>query len=416
MTNADTLAQAHFRRWLFRIVVIGAVIRIGLIAYASFHPGPFDFPDSHRYMRVARNIADGLGPIDSTTTLAGTDPIYPAMLSIGARFGCQCDWRLTSFGQAINSACGLLVIWFVGALGARLFSHRVGLLAAAWSAVDPILLFFNALVLTELPYIAMLVGSVWLMVRFADTQCLRYVIMAGAVLGLATLTRSSGLLLPFLYAIWIPIAFGRGARRARAIGASVGMLLAMIVVMSPVIYRNYSLFGAFVPVRTGSGASLMEALGPWADGAPGMDRIAYPPIADDANEVERDRVCREAAVDWASAHPVETVRLAIRKLSRTWSITINADAFQSGFHAAVCWISVAPVFLLALIGIWRIRGKWRVLVLLLLPGAYFTLVHMVFVGSVRYRLPAMPFIFILAAIGLCGLLRMPERSQSEPVH
>jgi hypothetical protein len=53
------------------------------------------------------------------------------------------------------------------------------------------------------------------------------------------------------------------------------------------------------------------------------------------------------------------------------------------------------------------------LALLLLPAAYFTLIHMVFVGSVRYRLPAMPFIFILAAVGLCALLRAAVWPPSE---
>ncbi|MCA9256844.1 MAG: hypothetical protein KDA33_14445, partial [Phycisphaerales bacterium] len=150
---------------------------------------------------------------------------------------------------------------------------------------------------------------------------------------------------------------------------------------------------------------------PWADGAPGMDRIRYPQTPEGANEVVRDRIYRDAAITWARAHPGDVISLAWRKLARTWSITINAAAFQSGFYALVCWLSVAPIFLLAIIGIWRIRRHASILCLLLLPAAYFTLVHMVFVGSVRYRLPATPFLFILAAIPLAGVLR---RTDSEP--
>ncbi len=416
MTDQSDMDRERYGRWMKIVVVVACAVRLALLGYVSMNPGPFSFPDSDRYVRVARHIAAGDGPIDGETVLAGTDPVYPAMLAIGIRMGCDSDSGVMMFGRAINAACGVGVVLMVAALGVRLFSRRVGLFAGAWSAIDPILLFFNALALTELPYIAMLMGAVLLIAKYSDTRRLGFAMAAGVVFGIATLTRSSGLFLPILFAVWMVVACGREMKRRQAAMAGIVMLAGVLIVMSPVIHRNYSLFGAFVPVRTGSGASLMEALGPWADGGPGMDRIAYPHVVDDANEVERDRVYREAAVDWASAHPEETVRLAIRKLSRTWSITINADAFQSGFYAAIGWISVAPVFLLALIGIWRIRGKWRVLVLLLLPGAYFTLVHMVFVGSVRYRLPAMPFLFILAAIGLCASLRMPERSQSEQVH
>lgn len=413
MTMENDLSRARYRRGLWIVVLIGCLARAGLFAYALWNPAPFDFPDSHRYVCVARNIAVGRGPVESATTLAGTDPVYPAMLAIGVRLGCASDAAILSFGRAINCLFGLVVVGLIAAIGERLFSRRVGLWAAAWCAIDPILLFFNALVLTELPYIAMLCAAILLLIRFNESGRIGLAVLAGAILGVATLTRSSGLFLPLLLAVWLIAANWRLPTRRTSVGAAIAMLLAVFVVMAPVIYRNYELFGAFVPVRTGSGASLMEALGPWADGAPGMDRIVYPDVAEDANEVERDRVYRAAALAWARSHPRETLALAIRKLARTWSITINAAAFQSGMYALAGWLSVAPIFLLGLVGAWRTRRRIAVLVVLLLPAGYFSLLHMVFVGSVRYRLPAMPLIFLLAAVGLCAMLRSPMPAQSD---
>ena len=45
------------------------------------------------------------------------------------------------------------------------------------------------------------------------------------------------------------------------------------------------------------------------------------------------------------------------------------------------------------------RRPWTA-VLLLTPAVYFTLVHMIFVGSVRYRVPAMPLLFILGGLAV----------------
>lgn len=404
MTTGIDVDRAEYRRWLRMILLVGAAVRIGLLAYTFRNPAPFDYPDSHRYVRVARNIAAGLGPIESESVRAGTDPVYPALLAVGIRLGCTTDTAIMAFGRVLNCAFGLAGVLLVSAIGRRLFSHRVALLAAAWCAIDPILLFFNALVLTELPYIAMLLASVLLVVQFDETRRFAPVVLAGALLGLATLTRSSGLFLPMFVAIWI-VAAGWRRLRAKSIGAAAVLLASTLIVMSPVMYRNYRLFGALVPVRTGSGASLLEALGPWADGSPGMDRIVYPETPDGADEVRRDSVYRRAALAWAATHKTDAMRLALTKLRRTWSITINATAFQTGFYAIICWLTVAPIFLLGLVGVWRARGQLAVSALLLMPAAYFTLIHMIFVGSVRYRLPAMPLVFVLAAVGLCTMLR-----------
>jgi hypothetical protein len=96
-------------------------------------------------------------------------------------------------------------------------------------------------------------------------------------------------------------------------------------------------------------------------------------------------------------HPREAARLAWTKLVRTWSITPNAAGYDSPLIKAVAWLSVGPEFALSLVGMWLLRRRPAVLLLLLAPAFYFTLMHMIFVGSVRYRVPAMPLIFVLAA-------------------
>jgi len=92
------------------------------------------------------------------------------MLAVGIYFGCNSDADVMNVGRVINAIAALIAVWFCFAIGRQMFNERVGLLAAAWCAVDPILLYFNALVLTELPYIALLLGALHAILRYRETH------------------------------------------------------------------------------------------------------------------------------------------------------------------------------------------------------------------------------------------------------
>ncbi len=398
--NTPPMIPATWRKWLSRILLLAIICRAAILLYAEQAPERFNFPDSHRYVQVARNIAAGLGPIDSTDVRAGTDPAYPAILALGVKLGCESDTAIFRFARIVNAVLSVLSVALLALLGRRLVGDLAGLMAAAILAVDPILLYFNALVLTETLYILTLLVA---LTAIASRRGLPGMVLAGAAFGLGAMTRSTSFLLPFAL---VPIVwrFLPGGRRAGGVAI---LLAAFLVVLTPNIIRNAQLFGRFVPVRTGGGAGLMEALGPWADGAPGMDRIEYPPTPDDANESDRDAVYRRAAWRWVQENPGRTARLALTKLARTWSPMMSAPGHSSAAYQAVAILTVAPIYLLAITGIFIMRRRVFVLTLLLAPAAYFTLVHMILVGSVRYRVPVMPLLFLLAGVAIqyCFLRR-----------
>ncbi|HEM47313.1 MAG TPA: hypothetical protein ENO23_09760 [Alphaproteobacteria bacterium] len=97
----------------------------------------------------------------------------------------------------------------------------------------------------------------------------------------------------------------------------------------------------------------------------------------------------------AQRDPARTLRLAWAKCKRTWSLVPNEPTSRTPMKMAVSAVWMTGVLLAAACGAWRLRPK-RVVLLLLVPAVYFTLLHMVFVGSVRYRMPAMPLLYILA--------------------
>jgi hypothetical protein len=58
-------------------------------------------------------------------------------------------------------------------------------------------------------------------------------------------------------------------------------------------------------------------------------------------------------------------------------------------------------------GLWRYGGRGWPYVLCVLPAVYFTGLHVVFVGSIRYRQPAMLPLIVLAAGFIARWLERP---------
>lgn len=204
-----------------------------------------------------------------------------------------------------------------------------------------------------------------------------------------------------------------------------GMLVGMILVMLPWWIRNYRVIGRFVPTTLQVGASLYDGLHPQATGksdmqfvpefaaserwlfhyrglsskvsVPGL-RAADPDRKPAAPEAEQpavpweywlDRAMWEEAVRWAANHPQEVFRLAWVKLRRMWNPWPNEPALAVWPNWLIVAGTYLPVLLAGLMGLVRSARRGWPYVGLVLPAVYLSLVHSIFVSSIRYRLPAM---------------------------
>lgn len=414
------------RRALWACVVLAAVARLAMLAFAASHPTTFDYPDSRRYVDVARNIAAGLGPIDSPEVRCGTDPLYPYMLSIAPRLGIRTLEGIMNWGRVVNALAGLLALPAVAILGRRVGGAWGAVVAAGIYAVDPITLFFHGLVLTEIAYLACLWWGAECVLRAIESGRARLALIAGAVLAAGTLTRSSGLFLPLM---WLPLLSVRAPARKTTDAASTqptdraapwraltAFVLAYAAVLAPTAIRNYTILGHWVPVRTGLGATLLDGNGPWATGASAMDRIVYPAYPPAATEYDRERMNRQAATRWIAENPGRFAELAWIKFRRTWSITLSAPGYGGLRYDVICYATVLPVFVLAALGLLWVRPRPMMMWLLLAPALYFSVVHCVFVGSVRYRVPLMPAFFILAAAAVSHVIERQQSRRARRAH
>jgi len=104
------------------------------------------------------------------------------------------------------------------------------------------------------------------------------------------------------------------------------------------------------------------------------------------------------------------------KVARMWNPLPNVDTYQSLGVRIIAAAWMVPIYALAAAGavlLWRRKASpGRALTLfLLMPAVYLTLIHCLFVGSVRYRLGAMPMLEVLAGVTIVWIITHARRDQ-----
>jgi 4-amino-4-deoxy-L-arabinose transferase-like glycosyltransferase len=418
--------------WLVLLVAAAAGVRIAAAVWWQAHlptGQQFGFGDSESYWQLARSIARGKPyTYPSSEFQVFRSPGYPLLLA--PIFAATAGDPPTIVVRAYSALLSALGVGGVFWLGKELFNSRVAWLAAIGVACDPTLVALGALLLSDGPCCALLPFQMvfWIKAARASSRQRQfgYYLAAGAMAGVIALVRPSWLLFtPF--AIGAAVAFS--ASRKKHLLAAPWLLLGLAIVMAPWWVRNYRVTGHFVPTTLQVGASLYDGLNPQATGASNMDFTAAAeaklkdeyvdrivasvelsqPDELEPFEYELNKRLKDESLAWATAHPVAVLRLAGVKLLRMWNIWPNEPQFRQPLVRIAVVVSFVPTFVLATIGLWRFRALGWPVALLVLPAIYFSLLHMIFVSSIRYRLPAMVLLYVLAAgVIVDGWKKIPD--------
>ena len=408
-----------YRWWLIAILCVAFGLRLaaGFWWQSRLPAGvKFGFGDSEGYWELARTIARGqpyeYGPLKYKVFRT---PGYPLVL---APMFVVSQEPPVMWGRALSALLATAAVGAVATLARLLFDERTALVAAALAAVYPEAISLGAFVLSEAPFVPLMLLNLiaWTRAWQADSrkELVGWSLAAGVCAGLATLMRPSWLLfLPFAGMIGIAIGLDR-AKHLRIVAV---MLAGLCITMSPWWIRNALVTDRFVPTSLQVGASLYDGLSPTATGASEMSFVkgfvAVQQAADalpGANpaglfEDRLDRRMRDVSIAWARQNPRQVAELASIKFLRMWSPLPNAADFRSTTLRLVLAMTFTPVLLLALVGAWcYLRRDWPYL-LLVLPAVYFTCLHVIFVSSIRYRQPAMMTLIILAAAVIVQIVR-----------
>jgi len=399
-------------RWgLLLGVALGLRVLAAVVVswYAARVGKPCVFGDTAIYIELARKIVEGRVYEVSqwgVPHFALRTPGYPIFLAIcRSVFGANLLWV-----RLVQAFLGVAAVWMVGRLTAMV--QRGGdsstMWSAAWvavalAAVEPYVVGLSALVLSEAVFLPLMMAGLWglavLWRPSTDDRSGRPITVAGLTglaMGGAILARPSwALFVPLILLAWV-VGSPR-LDRSKAVRGALIVAMATGLVLAPWWVRNARVVGRFVPTALWVGASLYDGVGPQADGSSDMRFVDAPDVRS-LGEVEQDATFRRRSVEFARENPGRVATLALVKLGRFWSPWPNADTLRNPWAALVSAVVTLPVFALAAVGAWDRRRDFRTLALLAGPLVYFCGLHLVFVSSIRYRIPG-----LVPALGLAGI-------------
>lgn len=408
----DARVTAQWRPLVLGVLLLALVLRLTAAVVIERHvqqAGRLFFVegDANGYWDLGKAIASGDEyAIHRPPRRVLRVPGFPLLLAASIRV----------FGVDIFPArCVLAVIgtgccWLTWLLGSRLVMQRVGFWAALLMAIHPLQVVNSVLILSENWFTFWMLASLLALVKLIDgprgtpeettslnMALLRRAGITGACLAAAVLVRPG--YLPWLAVVAPTILCLMKHTWMTRLAVTATVLAVFGAVMLPWVVRNHQVTGHWVLTSLWSGPSLYDGLNPDADGGSDMQFIERDNVMATMSEYEMNRHYQQLAWQYARENPGRAISLAGRKLARFLQPVPNA--LQAGWVVwGLCGAVSIGFVLLCVEGI-RSRLLDPVgLVVLIGPFLLFAAVHMVFVGSLRYRLPAEFPLAILAATGL----------------
>jgi hypothetical protein len=314
-------------------------------------------------------------------------PLYPVAV---AAFGP--GWIQVLIDISLSTA----LVWLIFELAMSVFADiRIALLAAFGVAIYPHFIFFSVVGLTETLFMTLLAGAYVCWYR-------------GQFVGAAMLSVLSILTRPTLDPL-VPVLilyFSFFIHRLTIMGA-LKKLLAYILIycalMSPWWLHNYRAYGAFVRLELGDGLALFSGNNP-SNPSGGLDLALSEHTKEYSkifNLVERNKAVRAAALNYISNDIPGFIERCWLKFLRFWRLWPYTEGYSSKLFLIVSLLSFVPALFFALYYLFECGlANVRLVTPLVMFGVYLTAIHMVFLGSIRYRIPLEPFLVLLAAGGL----------------
>jgi 4-amino-4-deoxy-L-arabinose transferase-like glycosyltransferase len=382
--------------------------------------------DAEGYWELGREIAQGepyqlYDPPRRVERMPGYPVFVAGAIRLSRALGVMAGQQYF-VARVLMALVGTLNCALVALLGRELFDSRTGNLAAAIAAVAPPLLGFSVILLSETVFATGLLVSLWCMarlVRESDShsgigRLLVWAALTGLTIAIAVYVRPSWLLAAPIFAVIFAAWQVRRRSLAKALLPAAVVVLVAYGALLPWAHRNHRVAGHWIFTTLWVGASLYDGFNPSATGDSNLKFVDDDRLAERMSEYEVDQHYRAKAIEYSREHPDRAAWLTLEKLKRFWMPWPNAKQFDGLLPKIAVAAYFIPILLAAVFG-WLSgpRNFWPWM-LTLGPILYFCALHAIFLGSLRYRLPAEYPLCIASAIGLQQVWKLLYRDRLKP--
>lgn len=360
---------------IFWILIFASGVRI---LFYWIYPDTI-FPDAMAYRAIGEEIFSG-----KTISNDIYMPLYPILTFLSGGGGGQVVMDIL-----FSTASVALIYW----LSIELFNERaVALLAASASIFYPHFLFYAIMGLTEVLFTFLLLLSFLLFYREKIVAAIFFLVLSVLV------KPSLDFLNPLLVALFVFFVLnGRNTQVAKNVAT---YFIVYVVLMTPWWIHQYQKYDTFVRLNLGDGVVLYSGNNPMNQSGGGIvgEDLNIDDFVSIKDPVEKNNAMKRAAVEYIVEHPQQFLSLSIEKFIRFWRLWPYTEHYQQWYTIAASLLSYGVILFLAIGFAIRsgIRYFKKLLPIYALFG-YLTLVHMITIGSIRYRFPLEPFLIIFAA-------------------
>ncbi len=356
-------------------------------------------------------------------------PLYAYYLAgVYALFG-RSPWP----PRVIQILLGSASVVLVAAIAARLFTRRIGVIAGVLlAAYGPMVLEEISLGKTALLIFGGLLGFAGYLDGLARRDA-RRMAAAGVVFGITIIGVGQWLLA--LLGLVAYAAFGAGVPRVAARRLALAFLAGALVALLPVVGWNSWWGGGTMLTSGDAGLNLYLGNNPLTTGLSGRPKglrdVPEFEESDSRRLAERDaghtltpsgvsRHWSGRAIGWALGHPIDFVRTTTKKVTVLWNSYEIPDSYHFAFIRAqyMPWLwlgtSFAVIGPLALVGLVLAAPHRPARPLYVVCLGYLAVIALFYVRS-RYRMPAVPFLIVFAAVVVDWAIRVLPREDWRPI-
>jgi hypothetical protein len=374
--------------------------------------------------RIARALATGFGYSDPFTGHSGptawVPPLYPLLLAgifkIFGVYTAQSAWVILTINSIFSAATSSVIYEIAARCFNSLGSSRARKIAL-WSgwlwALHPAAMQYavrwvwdmavTAFLFSKVIVLALRVRSIGEDAPAAETQTTARWAMFGVLSGMIGLLNSTLLLFVPVCGIWMLLSVAKNkAALPRTLAKAVMAGALFFACLAPWMWRNWTVFHAFVPIRGNFGAELHASV---AEGYNGFTLGSRIPVCDvcpeyieykQMGELAYVRREGELAQQYIRVHKLQFVQLAVKRFYFYWVSVphpIEFGVWNEAFRVLnYSFISFAALLGLALALKERIPGA----VLFAWAFALLPLVYYFVTVQARFRHPLEPIMTILA--------------------